>query len=805
MNIMNDQAALLQEDERSRRRALELASFIVEAPAGGGKSELLTQRLLRLLQTVREPEEIIAITFTNKAAAEMRLRILDSLNMAAAGSPPPQPHKQITYALGQAALARSAELDWHLLQHPSRLRIYTIDSLSSHLARQMPLMSRFGAQPTIGEDANLHYEEAARRTLELIDDADAGVTVRQALRYLDNDALKLGKLLASMLASRDQWLDYTQAHAPQAAEAALARLIEQDIATAAQALDGRVQSALMPIARYAAGNLPCEHCVALLRDWETALGTQVQTLPMWCAICELLLTAKGDFRLRFDKNMGLPALDEAKPYKQALEEVIAVLKATPGAAESLARLRVLPRARHNAESWQIVAALARLLNIAVAQLWLVFQEHGEVDFVEVAQRALLALQDESGDPTELALKLDYRIQHLLVDEFQDTSPVQVRLLRCLTHGWSLDDGRTLFAVGDPMQSIYRFRKAEVGLFLDAARRGIGPVQLERLRLCRNNRSCPPLIDWVNRAFSQVFPRADSAARGAIRYREFVATRADEPGSGVHVHPLLMGEGDDVESMRVREAEQVVAIIRETRAQHPQRKIAVLVRARSHLETLVAEIRRHHGDLHFQAVEIETLAGRQVVQDLLALAHALHHRADRVHWLAILRAPWCGLKLADLHALAADDRYSTVWSLMRDETRLQNLSEDGRRRLLHVRGVLEAAFMQQGRQRTSRWLHGVWLMLGGAQCLWEAGDVRDVQGFFDKVEQLDATGQFSVERLASEVEKLYAAPDVEADGSLQFMTIHKSKGLEFDTVILPGLERTTGHGDQPLLLWEEIAS
>ena len=123
MNIMNDQGALLQEDERSRRRALELASFIVEAPAGAGKTELLTQRFLRLLQTVREPEEIIAITFTNKAAAEMRLRILDSLNMAATGSPPPQPHKQITYALGQAALARSAELGWHLLQHPSRLRI----------------------------------------------------------------------------------------------------------------------------------------------------------------------------------------------------------------------------------------------------------------------------------------------------------------------------------------------------------------------------------------------------------------------------------------------------------------------------------------------------------------------------------------------------------------------------------------------------------------------------------------------------------------------------------------------------------
>lgn len=802
---LQEQEALLQEDAQSRRRALELESFIVEAPAGAGKTELLTQRFLRLLQTVREPEEIIAITFTNKAAAEMRLRILDSLNLAAAGTPPALPHKQITYELSRIALARSAELGWNLLQHPSRLRIYTIDSLSSHLARQMPLMSRFGAQPRVSEDAILHYEQAAQRTLELLDDEHAGETVRRALRYLDNDGVRLAKLLASMLASRDQWLDYTQPNSPLAAEVALARLVTQDIALAAEVLHARLQSALMPVARYAAGNLPCEHCIALLRDWETEVPGHAETLPLWCAICELLLTASGSFRKRFDKNMGLPPTDEAKPHKQTLEEIIATLQATSGTAEALARLRLLPHGKQNEETWLIVTALAQLLKLAVAQLWLVFQEHGEVDFVEVAQRALLALQDEAGNPTDLALKLDYRIQHLLVDEFQDTSPTQVKLLRCLTYGWTADDGRTLFAVGDPMQSIYRFRKAEVGLFLDVAEHGIAQVRLQRLRLCRNNRSCPPLIAWVNRAFKHVFPQQDSMARGAIRYREFVATRADEAGSGVHIHPLLLADGEDAEAARMREAQQVIDIIRHERAQHPQRKIAVLVRARSHLQTLVAEIRRHHRDLHFQAVEIEALAGRQVVQDLLALTHALQHRADRVHWLAILRAPWCGLKLADLHALAADDRYSTIWSLMNNEARLQTLSDDGRERLLHVRNVLNEAFAQQGRQRVSRWLHGAWLMLGGAQCLWEAGDVRDVQGFFERIEQLDSAGQFSAERLASDIEKLYAAPDVEADGSLQFMTIHKSKGLEFDTVILPGLERSTGNSGQPLLLWEEITS
>jgi ATP-dependent helicase/nuclease subunit A len=106
--------ALLREDEDNRCRALELDSFIVEAPAGAGKTELLTQRYLRLLATVEEPEEIIAITFTNKAAGEMRQRIAESLDLARRGEMPAAPHKRITFGLATAALARSAELGWRI-------------------------------------------------------------------------------------------------------------------------------------------------------------------------------------------------------------------------------------------------------------------------------------------------------------------------------------------------------------------------------------------------------------------------------------------------------------------------------------------------------------------------------------------------------------------------------------------------------------------------------------------------------------------------------------------------------------------
>ena len=808
----------LQEDERNRERALDLASFIVEAPAGAGKTELLTQRYLKLLETVQAPEEIIAITFTNKAASEMKKRIMDSFDIELATAPK---HKHKTYELAQKALARSDALGWDLLQTPSRLRIYTIDSLSGNLARQMPLLSRFGSQPAVCEDASLHYQEAATRTLANLDDAQHGPVVQAALRYFDNDHYKLSQLLADMLAKRDQWLPYDQTQNSAAlAQAALTHLVTQDMQAVAGIMTTSLQNALMPVARYAASQLDCEHPIALLRDWDTPIPFTPQALPMWHAVTELLLTGTGTLRSRADKNIGLPAVDEAKPYKEQWAVLIETLRQTQNAEENqaaeaiLANLKRLPNPQYDAQSWAIVDTLAALLKIAAAELWLVFQQHGEVDFVQISQRALFALGDAEENPTDLALKLDYKIQHLLVDEFQDTSPTQIKLIEQLTKGWIDGDGRTLFAVGDPMQSIYRFRKANVGLFLRAAQHGIGSVSLTPLKLWQNNRSQKPVIEWINSAFAQVFPTQDSVSRGAIAYREFVPTKDSEKQAGVFVHAMLDKaaqnnvdeEGDEPLESDVRqiEANKIIQIIRDTWAENAERKIAVLVRARSHLHALVAEIRRNHPSLSFQAVEIEELANRQVVQDLLSLTNALHQRADRVHWLAVLRAPWCGLTLKDMHALVGQDQYSTVLSLMHDETRLQSLSEDGRQRLLHVRKVMDEALLHRGRMSASAWVRSVWLMLGGPSCLWNAGDVRDVQAFFERIDRMESVGQFTTELLAQEVQKLYAAPDAKATERLQFMTIHKSKGLEFDTVILPGLDKTTGVNEQPLLIWEEVS-
>ncbi len=798
---MNPVIDRLEEDRQARLRALDVASFIVEAPAGAGKTELLTQRYLRLLAVVEHPEEVLALTFTNKAATEMRDRILGSLERAAGGEVPDQPHKRQTFDLAQGVLVRDREQGWGLLGHPGRLRITTIDALCASLARQMPYLSRFGAQPGVAEDAASHYATAARRTLEMVeaDGPDAEV-VAAALAFMDNNAGRLEKLLVSMLGRRDQWLQRaTQIESGEMkaeVEAGFAALIERDLAGIAGLLDGRMQSLLMPLARFAAANVPGQFDP--LFEWFFGLTAALDDLPRWQALAGFLLTGTGTLRKTVDKRLGFPAEKEFAEQKKAMLELLAELRGIAGLEDALAMLRGLPQPELSEGEWASVENFSRLLRLAAGQLWLAFQEAGEVDFIEIAARAGMALGDDEA-PTDLAQALDYRIRHLLVDEFQDTSPSQVGLIEKLTRGWMPDDGRTLFVVGDPMQSIYRFRKADVGLFLRVRERGIGDIRLDHLRLFRNNRSFPGIVDWVNSAFPAIFPPADGPETGAVRYAESAATRPPHADSGVSVHPLLGRDEDAAEA----EGRCVLDLILKARRDYPEERVAVLVRARSHLDALVAEIRRSAPDLRFQAVDIEGLDGRQHVQDLLTLFRALHHRADRVHWLALLRAPWCGLRLADLHQLAADDKQSTIWQLMQDEARIGRLSDDGQQRLRHARSVLGEAFARRGRQHPRRWLEGVWLMLGGPACLEAPEAMADVEAFFRLLDKLAAARNLSAETLTAQAAELFAPADP-LGSAVQMMTIHKSKGLEFETVILPGLHRSTGGNESSLLLWDEVA-
>lgn len=787
-------------DAREREEALDPSrSFIVEAPAGSGKTGLLMQRFLVLLSTVGRPEELLALTFTKKAAGEMERRIMDALYAASNGQRAKNGFEKGTLELAARALERDRELNWRLLENPGRLKVRTIDSFCATLARQMPLLS--GGRLDVTEDASRYYNEAARRTVEMVEDEGVcGEAVRTALRHLDNSAGGLMKRIVAMLEKRDQWLRHVKSgDSPEELkdrlEGSFRRLVEAALAGAVAAFPKRLVPRLLPAARFAAGNLKeagSDSKAALLTGLKALPGAGAEDLGAWQGIAELLTTKDGWRKPKgINAKQGLPANGgfDAEAIRSDFQRLLEDLSCEDALLDALLEAKAAPYPAFDPYDWEALLAFLRLLPVAGAHLTDVFAESGKVDFQSVAASALKALGPEDA-PTDLMLALDLKIRHILVDEYQDTSRAQLELLRSLTRGWTEGDGRTLFVVGDPMQSIYMFREAEVGLFLDARINGIGGVALKSLKLKSNFRSSVEVVSWVNRAFAGAFPEREDIFTGAVVYADSTAASRERQGRAVGI--TLFDWRDDG-----REAARVLEIIKDIRGRGPSESIALLCRSRGHLAEIVALLKS--AALRFRARELDQLSERSVVRDLLMLLRAALHPFDRVAWLAALRAPWCGASLIDLHALCAGDAFTPVPELSDDMARMSMLTEDGAARVRPVIGGIKKAASCLGRVEIRPLIEGLWTGLGGPACV-DAAGLRDAGAFFDVLETLPPG--FTLKEVEERAEKLYALHGGADPAAIDLMTIHRAKGLEFDNVIIPGLGKHPRSEDKKLMLWLE---
>ncbi|HEX4044095.1 MAG TPA: UvrD-helicase domain-containing protein, partial [Gammaproteobacteria bacterium] len=323
---------LLTRDQQQRQQALNpTESFIVQAPAGSGKTALLIQRLLTLLSVVNAPEEILAITFTKKAANEMRVRVIKALKQAQTQPEPESAHAKHTWLLAKKVLARDAQFQWQLINNPNQLRIQTIDSLCTHLTRQLPLLSHFGSQPEITEHPKRLYAEAVKEVLRITmvpeeitnSNLDWSEEMLALLSHLDNDINKVHDLLISMLAKRDQWLPYIQFNLTDEAikrqlEQQIQQVIDDHLNYLQRLMPSSITEQLLPIARFAADQLialninsPIQHC----RDL-TALPS---TPAAWLGVATLLLTKAHTWRKKVSADIGFPALTNLKnPQEKSL-------------------------------------------------------------------------------------------------------------------------------------------------------------------------------------------------------------------------------------------------------------------------------------------------------------------------------------------------------------------------------------------------------------------------------------------------------------------------------------------------------
>jgi ATP-dependent helicase/nuclease subunit A len=834
-------------DQPARDAALDVTdSWIVQAPAGAGKTELLTQRFLKLLSVVDAPEEILAITFTRAATAEMRGRIVAALEDAARTSP--TSHDPRTLQLARAALAHAKAQGWQLLEQPHRLDIQTIDSLCLRLAHGQPLLSRLGGQLEPTEQAAALYDLAAQRTFALL--GRAPTELEAALAHLlllrDNNLADCHQLIAGMLAQREQWrhvfvlgadatIDWnevrTRLEAPFADE--VHRVLGQ-LHTTLTAEPTLVQE-MLELARYACSNgNPAP--ISLLDGLQQLPSPEAHFSEHWTCLRNFLLTQNGSWRRSVTVRDGFPpdgaglSKAERTRYKQRMTGLIADLQRNHPAGERLrallCRVSTLPAARYDQTQWQTLLSVFRVLRRAVAELHVVFAERNQVDFAELSIAAATVLDDRENTRGLLASEAT---RHLLIDEFQDTSRRQHQLIGRLLHEWQPGDGRTCFLVGDPMQSIYIFRQAEVELFGRVQRHGLDcgshAHPCSGLRLSENFRSHRGLVDPLNRHFAAIFgePPGDSldTPRNEVPFAPSTAAAPALDGlNAVQVHAFFCSSRQLDSTATAREAQitRVVELVKQelphiavalaSGAPAPGAKktytVAILGRAKNHLAPIAAALRAR--GIPFRAVELETLADRQEILDLQSLLRALLHPLDRIAWLSVLRAPWCGLTLGDLHTLTGADhpdfRATPVPDLITERASL--LTADGGERLARVSAILTRAAAEAfGRihaQSLAAWVERTWTSLGAPAYL-TAEERENTETFFRLLDGLPPDGIDALNgNLDAALEHLCAAPDatVSEQFGVQLMTIHKAKGLGFEVVIVPALERQPGGDSSPLV-------
>lgn len=798
-------------DQAARERALHPAgSFHIEAPAGSGKTAVLLARYLGLLSTVSDPGEIVALTFTRKAAGELRSRVVQACVDRAEPDSEVSPVKQLLQELASRVFRHLDRLGLSPTEAlaPERLQILTFHSFCSRLLSLAPQEAGLPLEFTVVEGAEAQWlkEEALeelRRRLAARPPGDAGrLALERRLVRLNNDWRALATELGVLISRRDCLRDFLK----------LARYCQEEeqyrqlsLTRLGQVLAPDLEALASGLAAHGLGQAWGEFHDYLRREGASLAealpssppGHGLEDLPVWRTLAQALLTQQGTRRKSFTVKDGFPPGFGKSPWVGLIQE------APPDFVTALARFRDIPPPIIPAAEVGALQDLVILLGEAVAVYEEVCRRQGALDFIALEEAALNLLgREPAGD---LLLRLDMRLKHLLVDEFQDTSLNQKRLLCRLLEGWSAEGGRTLTVVGDPKQSIYGWRDAKVEIFLEA-REGLKCEEqgvhfpLEPLDLTTNFRSTRCLIDWVNGVFGETILSPKAKLRQVPFKPAYPAPGAPEGNPPC----LVLFRHPDKAAAREAEARWLVdQVIRITSELAPGERVGILLFARTHLTVYLAALQAAGQTVRVR--EGLKLADSRVVQHLHNLAKALCHPHDDLAWGGVFTGPWAPQPLAVVARVASQE--GGLWP-----RRLARFlkAPDCPPELVPVGRALLAAQAATGRlplgEVLREFLDRVEAWQGIAAWQGPLG-VANARVYLDLLARAEtALPQATWKKAGIFLTEAYQPPDPRAQASpVELMTVHGAKGLEFDWVLVPFLDWNplSGPEKDPPFLLEEI--
>ena len=764
-------------DHQVRKKALGQGSFIVQAPAGSGKTSLLVKRFLNRLLEVKSPKEVLALTFTNKAAAEMAQRLKEALE----GKSKDNEIKKIVEKISKHALKNKWDEGYI-----DTLMVMTIDKLALRLIKQTPILSSSGVNFLTDEDPDDLYRETIRETIT------SNAENHLLFKYFDYDYHKLTEQLLALISKRDQWLPIVSG---------LLRSDDKNIEEIygtyyTNELNIWVEEKIKPnftnedlkeleiIVSYLADNKNI--------DRKDKLRSSIN-YEFWFYIRDLILTKSGkQIRKKIDTSSGFPATNEGKEIK---ERLLKLIELKINKFNILIDFFNVTYHKNIVDIYPLITPFCLLLIDMVTRLNEKFKERRIIDFTQIMGNAVEALRD-----THLPLILDQNISHILVDEFQDTNESQLIFIELLTQNFAGNPDKSFFAVGDPMQSIYRFRKAEVEIFSRVQKSGISDLKLTSLFLKVNFRSNKNIIDWLNNSFSKAFPLIDDSDEGSVPYSSCESSNNNLEG-GMELIALTCDTKSKTAQYEA-EALYVLNLIKDTRKSNPDASIAVLTRSKAHLNELITLINKKDTSIPIDAIEMSKILSNQTFQDILCLTKALFDFSDRTNWIAALKSPWCGLSINDLVLLFEKDHKSLVWELINNIDNTSRLDKNSARRLRSFVEVIRENIQYRGRISHRYFVEGIWRQLNGEESMVDSNDIQNIDLFLELLEEASEILSIDFIKLERLIENKFISKTSIQKNSIKFLTIQRSKGLEFDHVIIPNLNKRTRNEESDLVLYDK---
>jgi len=804
-------------DARARRLAVDpLRNVALEASAGTGKTRVLVDRYVRLLEAGVAPRNILAITFTRKAAAEMRQRVMATLR---------QRHRE-----GGLTAAR-----WREIRDAfNDVSIRTIDAFCLSLLHEFPLEA--GVDPGFDladetetprfVEASLDSALAIGRAVSL-DDADVALLftelgeprLRKALTALLDRRLVARDALNRFLRGREMTID--------AACHRLTHALRGAVSSIAGAKAGAVDAFIASGPNLPGFDLLAREMRQLMTDppsFDSAQdGPEPVEGPMPPArlrglldrLSDLVLTKQGEPRKR---PAGTKAqFRSAADYERHKVIVSGLGPHVQAAAGAFKRDINLVLAR----------GVRRLFAIAQDEYRRTLDKHGVLDFSDLLERTLKLL-GQMEEFSRSRYKLESRYEHVLVDEFQDTSRAQWRLVRELVRAWSAGQGvshgpipPSIFIVGDRKQSIYGFRDAEVTV-LDAAAQFIDALRPEapaRAAITRSFRSVRELLMFVNDigAAIEKTERAD-----AFRYSEmdafptsaeasaFAGATVDKPVgepsiAGTPTEPAAIGvvTADTDAAQAEAVADEIARLLidgatirdRDTGVRRPigPGDIGVLFRTRESHSLFEAALAKR--GVPYYVYKGLGFFDAEEVKDVLALVAYLADPGSDLRAAALLRSRIVQLSDEALKLLAP----GLASALTGDAAAIDALKDDDRERLLLARESVGAWIAAADQVPPAEIIDRVLaesayaVEIGGAGFAQARENLKKIRGLIRRIQN---RGYITLARLTDYFDGLAAGGDesnaiIDATDAVNLMTVHAAKGLEFPVVFLVNIGKGSG--------------